>query len=106
MLTNLGVSNLSNDTYQAVVSAATNYLDQGVSGLTGLQEQVGVMQSDLKSAQQNMGTQKDLLNTQIGTLENVDPAQASVTVTNLMTQIETSYSLTARIQQLSLTKYL
>lgn len=106
MLTNLGLSNLSNDAFQAVVTSATNYLSQGVSGLTGLQEQVGVMQSDVQSSQQNMATQKDLLNTQIGTLENIDPAQASVMVTNLMTQIETSYSLTARIQQLSLTKFL
>ncbi|WP_330083917.1 flagellar hook-associated family protein [Methylocystis iwaonis] len=106
MLTNLGASNLSKDTFQAVLTAATNYFDQGVSGLTNLQEKVGVIQSDVKSAQENMATQKDLLSAQIGALEGVDPSLASVTVTNLMTQIETSYSLTARIQQLSLTKYL
>lgn len=106
MLTSLGASNLSKDTFQAVVTAATNAIDQGVSGLTNLQEKVGVMQADVKSALDNMATQKDLLSAQIGALEGVDPSQASVLVTNLMTQIETSYSLTARIHQLSLTKYL
>lgn len=106
MLSDLNLQNLSTDALQAVVSTATNYFSQGVSGLTNLQQRVGVMQSDVHGAQDNLATTKDLLSTQIGTLENVDPTQASVTVNNLMTQIETSYALTARIQQLSLAKYL
>jgi flagellar hook-associated protein 3 FlgL len=106
MLTDLGLTNLNRGAFIAVVTAATNYMDQSASGLTDMQQRVGVMQSDVTNAQQNMATQKDLLNTQIGTMENVDPAQTSVAVNTLMTQIETSYSLTARIQQLSLTKYL
>jgi flagellar hook-associated protein 3 FlgL len=39
-------------------------------------------------------------------LEGADPYEASTRVSTLMTQIETSYALTARIQQLSLAKYL
>jgi flagellar hook-associated protein 3 FlgL len=106
MLAGLGLENMGADAAQAVISTATNYFSQAVSGLTDLQQKVGVMQSNVQSAQDNMATTKDLLNTQIGTLENVDPTEASVTVNNLMTQIETAYSLTARIQQLSLAKYL
>ena len=42
----------------------------------------------------------------ISRLEGVDPYEASTRVSTLLQQIETSYALTARIQQLSLVKYL
>ena len=39
-------------------------------------------------------------------MEGVDPYEASTRVADLLSHIETSYALTARIQQLSLVKYL
>ena len=42
----------------------------------------------------------------INLLEAVDPAEASTRISLLLTQIETAYSLTARIQRLSLLNYL
>jgi flagellar hook-associated protein 3 FlgL len=106
LLSDLGLDQLSSGAFQAVVSTANGLIDQSVSGLNNLQTTVGVMQSDTQNAVQALASQKDLLSGQIGNMENVDQAQTSVTVNNLMTQLETSYSLTARIQQLSLTKYL
>ena len=50
--------------------------------------------------------QIDIIATHIGALEAVDPYEASTRVSTLMTQIETSYALTARIQRLSLLNYL
>jgi flagellar hook-associated protein 3 FlgL len=39
-------------------------------------------------------------------MQGVDPFEAATRVNALITQIETSYALTARIQQLSLTRLL
>ena len=39
-------------------------------------------------------------------MENVDPEEASVRVTNLETQLDMSLALTARIQRLSILNYL
>ena len=50
--------------------------------------------------------QIDLFERNILDMEGVDPYEVSNRVTALLTQIETSYALTARIQQLSLLKYL
>jgi flagellar hook-associated protein 3 FlgL len=46
------------------------------------------------------------MTTQINVLESVDPFEASTRVSALMTQVETAYAMTARIQNLSLLKYL
>jgi flagellar hook-associated protein 3 FlgL len=42
----------------------------------------------------------------LNNLEGVDPYEASTRVSGLMAQIELSYSLTARLQQMSLLKFL
>ena len=47
-----------------------------------------------------------VLEKHIGGLEGIDPYEASTRISNLLTQIETSYALTARIQQLSLIDYI
>jgi flagellar hook-associated protein 3 FlgL len=47
-----------------------------------------------------------MITTQIGSLENVDPYEASTRLNNLTTQLETSYTLTGKIQQLTLSKYI
>ncbi|TPV98887.1 MAG: hypothetical protein USCAAHI_01686 [Beijerinckiaceae bacterium] len=53
-----------------------------------------------------MSVQMNILSTQIGNLENVNTYEVSTQITDLQTQIETSYSLTSQLQQLSLVKYL
>ena len=42
----------------------------------------------------------------IGALEGVDPYEASSRLSTLLTQVETAYAMTARIQQLTLLNYL
>ena len=39
-------------------------------------------------------------------LEAVDPYETSIELNTLLTQIETSYSITSRIQQLSIMRFL
>lgn len=53
-----------------------------------------------------MNTQIDLFNRHIVDLEGVDPYEAANRVNDLLTHIQTSFALTARIQQLSLLNFL
>lgn len=106
MLSDLGLQNLSQPAYNTVISAASSLISQGVSGLTQMQANVGIMQSEVKSANQAMSIQQNFFQTQIGTLENADQTQTAVQVDSLTTQIETAYQLTAKLQQLSLAQYL
>jgi flagellar hook-associated protein 3 FlgL len=88
------------------VTNAENLMNTGLSSLTNLQASVGTVQNDITSANNQMSVEMNVLSTQIGNLENVNPFQAQTEVTNLQTQIETSYELTSQLSQLSLVKYL
>ena len=85
---------------------ARNLLTSAISSLIDLQASVGLVQSDINDATNQMSLQMNILSTQIGNLESVNPYEITTRVTDLQTQIETSYSLTAQLQQLSLVKYL
>ncbi len=106
MLADLGTQNLNTSAYQAVTSTAQNLLTSAISGLTNLQANVGLVQSNITTATNQMSAQMDILSAQIGNLENVNPYEVATQVSNLQTQIETAYSLTSQLQHLSLVQYL
>ena len=106
MLSSLGTQNLNSSALQTVMTDAENLMNTGLSGLTNLQAGVGTVQNDITSANNQMSVELNVLSTQIGNLENVNPFEASTEVTNLQTQIETSYELTSQLSQLSLVKFL
>lgn len=106
MVAEVGTQNLSSDALQTVVSNAESLLNAGIGSLTDIQSGVGVVQSDITSANNQMSVQMSVLSTQIGNLEDINTYQASTQVTDLQTQIETAYELTSQLSQLSLVKYL
>ena len=90
----------------AVISSAATSASAAVDGLTALQARVGTMQSDLQSADQAMSVQIDTLTTGIENLAPIDPYATSSKITELQTQLQTAYTLTAQLQKLSLAQYL
>ena len=106
MVSDLGLSNLSQGAAQAVISTATQTVTSAISELTDLQASVGTMQSQVTNANNQMSVQTNVLTTQINNLDTVDPYEASTRVNDLTTQIETAYSLTEQLHGLSLVNYL
>jgi flagellar hook-associated protein 3 FlgL len=106
MLGELGNANLSSDAYQAVSTQAQSLLTSAISGLTDLQSSVGSVQSSVTSANTTMSLQMNILTTQVSNLESVNPYDAATRVSDLQTQIETAYSLTSQLHNLSLVNYL
>jgi flagellar hook-associated protein 3 FlgL len=106
MVADLGTQNLNPSAYQAVTRTARSLLTSAISKLIDLQASAGLVQSDVSAASSQMSVQMNILSTQIGNLEGVNPYEITTRVTDLKTQIETSYSLTSQLQQLSLVKYL
>lgn len=94
-------------------AARTEALDRGiallgevVNDLANQQGATGITQQRIERANDRMSMQIDLFTESLTEMEGVDPAEASTRVTSLLAQIEISYSLTARLQQLSLLRYL
>jgi flagellar hook-associated protein 3 FlgL len=106
MVADLGITKLGADAYREVLTTAAETLGAAIGGLTRLRASVGVMQKNVADANEAITAQRNVIATQIGALENVDPYEASTRLNNLTTQLETSYTLTGKIQQLTLAKYL
>jgi flagellar hook-associated protein 3 FlgL len=106
MMAGLGTSNLNQAAFQKVVDQASTLTSEAVQGLTTMQADLGSAQQRVTDANDRMTTQKDIITTHVGTLEDVDPYEASTRLTALMNQVETAYAMTARIQKLTILNYL
>jgi flagellar hook-associated protein 3 FlgL len=106
MVSSLGSQNLTSDAYQAVVTKAQSLVSSAITGLTDIQANVGVVQSNITSSNTQMSAQITIFSTQVDNLESADAYNAATNVNNLQTQIETAYSLTNQLKQLSLVNYI
>lgn len=106
MVANLGGSGMADGARQALVTKAVATIADGLKGLTALQARVGTMQTRVSDASDALGAQQTVLTQVAGSLTDVDPYETASRVSELKTQLETAYSLTATLQNLSLVKYL
>jgi len=106
MIYDLGIESLSQETRDVVIKKAADVLSGAVTGLIQVQADLGTSQAKVKSANERMDLQASIFQDHIGKLESVDPTEAKVRVDQLMTQIQTSYSLTAQLRQLNLINFL
>jgi flagellar hook-associated protein 3 FlgL len=97
---------LSADARKTVASRAFSWVGEASSDLGQVQSQTGIIENRVSSATDRMNTQVDLFNQHIVDLEGVDPYEAANRVNDLVSHIQTSFALTARIQQLSLLNFL
>jgi flagellar hook-associated protein 3 FlgL len=106
MLSEFSGSSLSTAAQQTVASTASSLISEALSSLTTTEATVGSAQSRITDANNTMSSQMTILQTQIGGLDDVDSYATATKVSALTTQIQTSYELTAKLQQLSLSQYL
>jgi flagellar hook-associated protein 3 FlgL len=106
MVADLGIENLNDAAAQKVIDKAMATVGEAIGQLTTVQANLGTAQDQVSRASDSLSLQVDMLNTQINSLESVDPYEAATRVNSLLTQIETSYALTGRIQALTLLNYL
>jgi flagellar hook-associated protein 3 FlgL len=106
MLSEFGGSALSSDAQQAVATAASSLVSQGVDSMINIQAGLGASQSAVTSANNSMSSQLTIVQDQIGNLDNVNATQTAAQISSLTNQIQMAYELTARLQQLNLAQYL
>ena len=99
-------SGLGEEARVAAIERGIKLLGEAVTDLANQQGYTGVTEQRLSQASERMSTQIDLFTGSIQDLEGVDEFEAAAKVTNLKTQLEISYSLTASMQKLSLLNYL
>lgn len=106
MVFDLGIENLSGETREYLLNEVIGTLGSGVSEITQVQADLGTVQRKIDDANERMSLQKNFFEERITNYEAVDPAEAKIRVDQLSTQIQTSYSLTVQLNQLSLINFL
>jgi flagellar hook-associated protein 3 FlgL len=106
MMSDLGNTNMTQSTFQVVVDKAISLVSSAIDDLAVLGGSVGTMQQQVSNANDKLNMQHDILNNQIVGMEKVDPAEASVRVNTLQSQIQTALALTSQLQKISLVNYL
>ncbi len=105
MVSELGIETLGAEARQVILDKARSLTGEATGDLVNLQADVGVNQNGLKDAVDRLSLQKDITERHLSSLESVDPAEAKVHFDTLSTEIEMSYSLTARLLRMSLLNY-
>ncbi|MEM5471554.1 flagellar hook-associated family protein [Hoeflea sp. AS60] len=99
-------SPISSEVRSAVNDAAIKYAGSAVTGIDNERSTLGVSESRITKANTALESQIRILTLHLGDVEGVDAYEASTRMQSLLDQVETSYTLTARIQQMSLMNYL
>ncbi|MFQ6158844.1 flagellar hook-associated family protein [Sinorhizobium meliloti] len=98
--------NVSSEVRAYIGETALGYVEQAITQITAERSTLGISEARVKKANTSLQAQIKLINTHITDLEGVDTYEASTRMNTLLTQVETSYTLTARIQRLSLIDFL
>ena len=99
-------SPISAEVRTAVNASAIKYAGLAVTGIDNQRSELGVSQNRITKANTALESQLRIITLHLGDIEGVDPYEASTRMNSLLAQVETSYTLTARIQQMSLMNYL
>jgi flagellar hook-associated protein 3 FlgL len=86
--------------------AAIDYAGRATTGITGQQSQLGLSQERVTKSNAALDAQSSILQGKLIDLTGVDPVEATTIVKNMETQLQTSYTIISKIQQLSLVNYL
>ena len=106
MLSEFAGVGLGSGAQEALTSAASDLINQGVSSITETQSGLGLAQAQVTQANSAMSSEMTLLQSELSRADNVDPAKIATELTTLSTQLETSYQLTSQIHNLNLAQYL
>ena len=102
MVADLGAEQLNEGAFQVIVDTGVRTAGLAIQELTTLRATLGIAEERIAAAEKRMSFQMDILAKHVTNLEAVDPYEASLRVTSLLTQIEMAYALTARLQEMSL----
>lgn len=105
MATN-GLDSTTEGGWNQLASRAAQDLEDGVKGIAQIQGDLGQKQLLMQDVADRHLAFKTAVNTQIGNIENVDPADAIQRITILQTQLQASYQLISQLKSLSLAEFL
>ena len=102
----LGQSQISRDAFQSAADRSLTLVSEAQLQIGTEQARIGSGEARLKNAVEALQSREGRLASALQALEGVDPYEAATRLNLLMTQLETSYALTGRINRMSLLSYI
>lgn len=99
-------ANLGEQGRDQLVSRGLQMVSGSIGGIADEQSKLGIVEQRVTDANTRIDAQKDLLELKREELTGVDTYEAATRLNQLMTGLEASYTVTARLQALSLMNYL
>lgn len=90
------------EAYEAWMAEAVNALGTGLNEALGTSATIGFNQQILETTQRSLDAISLVQRTQISDYESVDPYEAATRLTSLETQLQASYSVSARLSRLTI----
>ena len=106
LVSEIGAGNLGEEAMDALAEKGLKLAATGIDRMSDDQSNLGVVEARVKQANDRMVLQKDLLARESQALTGVDPYAAATRLNELMVGLEASYTVTARLQALSLMNYI
>lgn len=100
------LEDLNDETFAAFVDRISQTTATAAADIAGAQSSLGVTQERLAKASERMDGERSLMEQRIAQLEGVDTFEAATRLNTIVNALEASYSVTARLQNFSLLKYL
>jgi flagellar hook-associated protein 3 FlgL len=98
--------NESKDNFYAVINSLISSVHNALDGVDKVRFDLEAKKARLDQVQQQNTFEKTSLSNLVSDIEGVDINEVAVKITSLQTALEASYSVTARVLQLSLVNYL
>lgn len=92
--------------YRVWVSSAVKAVSTGINGMIETESRLGGHQQTVDHTLKMQREREVLFNSQILSLEGVDPYEAATRLTNLQTQLEATYAVTSRLSKLSFLNFM
>jgi flagellar hook-associated protein 3 FlgL len=92
--------------YHGLIEGTLNSTGTARSGLTAAQANLGLAEERVSSATDRLGEMEAVFSRSLNDLEATDPFDVAARINTLLTGIESSYAMTARLQRLSLVNFL
>ena len=106
MLSDVGSGDISEGGFQTLIDRSLTLVARAAVGLAYEAASLGTAEQALANSAERQTADITIIDRRVNALESVDPFDAATRARALMDQLEVSYALTARIQNLSLVRYL
>ncbi|MBC2771764.1 flagellar hook-associated family protein [Rhizobium sp. AQ_MP] len=88
------------------INKAIDYTGRAITGVNATRSELGLSQNRVEKADASLKVQVDIIEKSLSSKIQVDAYEASTRVNSLLSMVEASYTLTAKIQKLTLVNYL